>query len=76
LPTMRDHILAREHPHVEHIMQTPAPSRDAVNPYFIYNGALPPRYYTLVDNSRNRPVPPHSPDGDQLPPFHPHPEDI
>jgi hypothetical protein len=76
VPDMRDQIRARAFPHVEHIMQAPATRRGKSNPYYIYTGALPPRYYTLVDNPLNLPVPPHSPDGDQLPPFHPHPGGI
>jgi hypothetical protein len=75
-PSMADQIIAREFPHVEHIVQTPAANRTAVNPYIIYNGALPPRYYTLVENPFNLPVPPHSPDSDRLPPFHPYPSNI
>ena len=68
--SMRDQLYARENRHVEHIVQTPAPNPGAANPYITYSGAFPPRYYTLVPNPRNLPIPPPSPDGDQMPPFH------
>lgn len=59
-PSMEDQITARLHPDVEHIVQTPALRGE--NQYFIYSGAVPPRYYRLLPNPDNRPVPPNSPD--------------
>lgn len=72
-PSMNDHLIARAFPDVEHIVQTPAAHRHGPNPYIIYTGALPPRFYTLVENPFDLPVPPPSPDGNQVPPFHPYP---
>jgi hypothetical protein len=72
-PSMDDQIIARGFPHVEHIVQTPAPKPGADNLYMTYNGALPPRHYTLVENPFHLEVPPHSPDMNHLPPFHPYP---
>jgi hypothetical protein len=71
--SMNDQFVARGLPSLEHIVQIPAPGPGQANPYLIYSGAFPPRHYTLVENPRNLPVPPHSPDGDQMPPFHAQP---
>lgn len=71
--SMSDQLLARGLPSIEHIVQIPARGPQEANPYLIFSGVFPPRHYTLVPNPHNLPVPPHSPDGDQLPPFHPHP---
>ena len=69
--SMGDQIIARENPHLEHIVQTPAPTVLDPNGYITYSGAFPPRHYTLVPNPDNLPVPPPSPDG--VAPFHPFP---
>jgi hypothetical protein len=71
--SMSDQLIARSLPSVEHIVQIPAPAPGEANPYLIFSGAFPPRHYTLVENPSNLPVPPHSPDGNEVPPFHPHP---
>jgi hypothetical protein len=73
IPSLADHLIARQNPNVEHIVQIPAPRGRATNPYILYSGAVPPRHYTLVENPDNLPVPPQSPDGKDIPPVHPHP---
>jgi hypothetical protein len=66
-PSMADQLFARRLPHAEHIVQTPAlPGEE--NQYFSFTGATPPRYYRLLPNPDNLPVPPRSPDR-AMPPF-------
>jgi hypothetical protein len=72
-PSLEDHLIARQYPNVEHIVQIPTAHPSEANPYITYTGAVPPRYYTLVENPANLRVSPPSPDGGELPPFHPHP---
>lgn len=71
IPSIDDQMVARRYPKLEHIVQTPAPEPGKPNVYQIFSGSLPPRYYTLVPNPGNLPVPPHSPDGHAR--FHPMP---
>jgi hypothetical protein len=71
-PSIGDHLVARQFPGVEHVIQ--APQFLGANQYITYSGATPPRYYFLVPNPDNHPVPrPDSPDG-RMPPFRPRPE--
>ena len=65
-PSMNDHFLARENGHVDHLIQ--APAFDGQRQFLIYSGNVPPRYYFLLENPGNLPVPPKSPDG-SMPPF-------
>jgi hypothetical protein len=66
-PSIADHIAARKHPHLEHVIQ--APMMGGVNTYLLYSGATPPRFYHLAPNPDNLPVPrPDSPDG-RMPPL-------
>lgn len=71
-PSMSDQLIARQYPGVHHVVQTPAPSLLEKNAYVSYNGAYPPRHYTLVENPLDLPVPPPSPDG--MPAFHSYPD--
>ena len=66
-PSIADHLVARDHPQLEHIIQ--APMFLGENQYIGYSGATPPRYYYLLPNPGNRPVPPASPDRSSAPPF-------
>lgn len=70
---MDDQLHARVNPYVQHIVQAPAPHAGKPNPHLTYSGDYLPRYHTLAPIPRNLPVPPSSPDANQVPPFHPHP---
>jgi hypothetical protein len=72
-PSMNDHLVARAFPNVQHIVQIPARHRIGSNPYITYSGAVPPRFYTLVENPFNLEVPPPSPDRHGILPYHPRP---
>jgi hypothetical protein len=72
-PSMPDQVLARAHPAIDFLVQIPAEAPGAQNEYIILKGSHPPRFHLTVPNPDNLPVPPHSPDGDHLPPYREHP---
>jgi hypothetical protein len=72
IPSIRDHMIARANPDLEHIVQIPAPDANSPKRYIILSGAIPPRHYLLVKNPHNQSVRPPSPDG--MTPYHHSPE--
>jgi hypothetical protein len=72
-PSMSDQNIARDYPHIDFLVQTPTRAPGAPNEYVLYKGTFPPRHYTLVENPRNLPTRPDSPDLDAMPPFKPRP---